>query len=521
MANHYLQPTYSNGTRFLKDSPVYLSQNIGEPFFEGKVDRSLTVLPNYQPPASANRAGNYRSDRFDDDDSDDLRSPEILRASQKKSRLPYGKQIYEDSDDVEEPEILHASEKNSWLPDQRRKNDEDFIGDPEILRSMPKGKVLFESKTRQVISGGNEVPTQTVQETRNEFKNDADTRSTQIRAAQSTPAGPRKEPSQPAPLASNTWNFGEAGKGEVKDTRDRVTIIDAQKGTVKHLGGTYDSDMQNRRALNYYGDQGLPYDYALGERSEKMLREKAAIDKMNAYFDETTYLNKLDRQLIDEIKLKKERFLQEREGRRLRNLAMFSEIEKVVLVEKCKELLERNNYLEDLVDRLARDNRELREKSVRIVQQIDRFDNSRPQNLGFVKEQEIKNIGYDTEELLKKRFEAEEAKHMYTQKMESYKETIEQLTKEKRDLEQMNRGLQSQIEHQMPILVPVFTQPVQEDPIIKQVAIPVADPMASMINAQQNQPPLLASTQSSNLNMSRSMTHQLRVTTFNAKDEFS
>lgn len=293
---------------------------------------------------------------------------------------------------------------------------------------------------------------------------------TTLTGTKSTPAAPIKIEEV------GNWKLEEGEEGNEPEGAING-VIDHTKTKVIRLGGKNHSELKNfdyeddendenspylSKNFNSFRDQqyrnthGLPYDAKLEERAEKALRDRNSIDRMNTYFDETTYLNKLDRQLIEEIKLKKERFLNEKEGRRLRNLAMFSEIEKVVLVEKCKELLDRNNFLEDLVDRLSRDNKELRDKSIRMVQQIDRLEKNGT-SLPFGKEQEFNLIGRDTDELLKRRFDSEMGKEIFSKKIENYKEQIEKLEREKLQLEQINRSLQSQVENRATSIVVPLT----------------------------------------------------------------
>lgn len=158
--------------------------------------------------------------------------------------------------------------------------------------------------------------------------------------------------------------------------------------------------------------------------------------------------------------------MREREGRRLRDMAMFEEIEKVVLLEKCKQLLHRNHQLEELVEKLADDNALLRKHGASLTEHAK---GSRLGGVSYGKEAAFKNIGKDTENMLNNYYKDEQTDASLRAQLADQKDKIEELLRENSKLEQDKKALYSQVEFNKNVLMPVATlQPLPREVITQE-----------------------------------------------------
>lgn len=190
------------------------------------------------------------------------------------------------------------------------------------------------------------------------------------------------------------------------------------------------------------------YDQNLAHTAAHRLQQEDKLAKIQKDYDDHTFLYKLDRKLVEDIRLKKEMFLREKEGRRLRDLAMFEEIEKVVLLEKCKQLLQRNHQLEELVEKLADDNALLRQHGAQLTSvATERL-------AGFSKEAAFNSIGKDTKGMMNDYYRDEATDNSLRKQIAEHKDIIENLLRDKNKLEQEKRSLASLLEYQKHTIVP-------------------------------------------------------------------
>lgn len=228
----------------------------------------------------------------------------------------------------------------------------------------------------------------------------------------------------------------------------------------------------------------------LGISAGKRLETESKLARIQQEYDEHTFLHKLDRRLVEEIRLKKDMIMREKEGRRLRDLAMFEEIEKVVLLEKCKQLLTRNHQLEELVEKLADDNALLRRHGARLSEQAQKVTSS---GLSFGKEAAFMNIGKDTDPMLNRYYKDEQTDTSLRAQLADQKDKIEELLRANTKLEQEKKALNSQLEYKKQVIIPQTTQITLEPPQETQLKLsqdyekrPLASPLVvSVIHPQE------------------------------------